>query len=118
MTVSGDTHGILGMAGEYGLSDRKWFNHKTTPSMVTCTHVRGPHAALKVSQRLLRGQEVVVLVFEVVQFQVATSVHPQQLVPCGQQSPVQSGHSYTSSPAPPRPTPGCCQATASTVSMR
>lgn len=84
MTVSGDTHGILGMAGEYGLSDRKWFNHETTFSMVTCTNVRGSDATLKVSQGFLRGQEVVVLVFEVVQLQVATSVHPQQLVSCGQ----------------------------------
>lgn len=84
MTVSGDTHGILGMAGEYGLRDRKWINHQSTFSSVTCTNVRGSHAALKVSQRLLRGQEVVVLVFEVVQLQVASPVQPQKLVPCGQ----------------------------------
>lgn len=83
MTVSGDTHGILGMAGEYGLRDRKWITHQSTFSSVTCTNVRGSHAALKVSQRLLRGQEVVVLVFEVIQLQVASPVQPQQLVPCG-----------------------------------
>lgn len=84
MTVSGDTHGILGMAGEYGLSDRKRFNHETTFSVVTCTNVRGSDATLKVPQSFLWGQEVVILVFEVVQLQIASSVHPQQLVSWGQ----------------------------------
>lgn len=130
MTVSGDTHGILGMAGEYGLRDRKWFHPKTRFSIVTCTNLRGSDATLKVSQRFLGGQEVVVLVFEVIQLQVATSVHPQQLVACGQDGRKQSDTTRIKRPIrrqPPRtrqdgrllrPSPGCCQATASSVSMR
>lgn len=41
---------------------------------------RGAHAAFEVSEGFLWRQEVVVLVFEVIQLQVARSVHPEQLV--------------------------------------
>lgn len=41
---------------------------------------RGAHAPLEVSKGFLWGQEVVVLVLEVIQLQVACSVHPEQLV--------------------------------------
>ena len=44
---------------------------------------RGSQASLEVSQRLLGREEVVVLVLEVIELQVASSVHPEQLVSCG-----------------------------------
>ena len=44
---------------------------------------RCSQASLEVSQRLLGREEVVVLVLEVIELQVASSVHPEQLVSCG-----------------------------------
>lgn len=39
-------------------------------------NVRGSDAALEVSQCFLWGQEVIILVFEVIELQVSSSIHP------------------------------------------
>lgn len=111
MTVSGDTQGILGIAGEYGLLDRKRQQEVMTGSagitqlchsgILMPADVRGSDATFKIPQRFLRGQKVVILVLEVIELQVTASVHPEQLVTCGpdgegqRQSTVQSGQGCT-----------------------
>lgn len=48
------------------------------------TDLRGARAALKVSEGLLWGQKVIILVLKIIELQIACSIHPQQLVSCGQ----------------------------------
>lgn len=43
-------------------------------------NIRGSDATFKISQSFLWGQKVVILVFEVIELQVTTSIHPEQLV--------------------------------------
>lgn len=50
--------------------------------------LRGAHAALKLSEGLLWGKKVIVLVLEVVQLQITRSIHTEQLVPCGRNKKV------------------------------
>lgn len=53
-------------------------------SIIMPANIRGSDATFKISQSFLWGQKVVILVFEVIELQVTTSVHPEQLVACGQ----------------------------------
>lgn len=46
-------------------------------------YLRGTHATLKVSEGLLWGEKVIILVLEVIKLQIACTVHPKQLVSCG-----------------------------------
>lgn len=52
---------------------------------------RGTQASLKVSKGFLWREEVIVLVLEVIQLQIPCSIHPKQLVPCGQSEVVRKG---------------------------
>lgn len=53
--------------------------------------LRGTRATLKVSEGLLWGEEVVVLVLEVIQLQIACSIHPEQFISC---RPKQTSQEY------------------------
>lgn len=71
----------------FDILESKW-NPVQTPGLPhdkTWLHgdLRGAHPALEVSEGFLRGQEVVVLVLEVIQLQVTCSIHSEQLVSCG-----------------------------------
>ncbi len=50
--------------------------------------LRGSHATLEVSEGFLWGEEVIILVLEVIKLQIACSIHPKQLVSCGQNKEV------------------------------
>lgn len=53
------------------------------PDIWAHNDLRCSHAAFEVSEGFLRGEEVVILVLEVVKLQIASSIHPEQLVSCG-----------------------------------
>lgn len=52
---------------------------------------RGTHATLKVSKGFLWGEEVIILVLEVIKLEIACSIHPKQLISCRQKQSGEKG---------------------------
>lgn len=86
----------------FGINEIKWSSNlcfhcdlqtpqlpdKTKTKRWVHRDLRGAHATLKVSQGFLWGEEVIVLVLEVIKLQISRSIHPEQLVSCGENTEV------------------------------